>query len=179
MWHNMKPCMYSYRMRPGCSGVPESDNMLALNSPDIINTYTAFRNDLPIARQLDEHLGRVCFADVCLNSWIWHIPRQSVSPTEHFCATVTTWLKRALKAVGRTEQEGQAITSHILRAGAMSAFILVNPAHVAKAKWLFGWAMDSSVAEENYVAWSWTVREHPRAKWFFGVWGDHFDGQEA
>ena len=152
--------------------MPTSDNMLPLNSPEIFNTYLAFRNDISVVQQLNEHLERVSFADVSRDSWMWHIPKESVSPQQHYCATVTTWLRRALKSVGVTEKDGERITSHILRSGGASAFVLANPAHLAKAKWLFGWSMDSSVTEENYIAWHWTLREHPRAKWFFGAWSD-------
>ena len=135
-WHRMKPAMYAYRMRPGCSGAPDDNNMLPLNHEEILNTYEAFKDrGMGVRQQLDEHLGRVTFDDVSNSSWMWHLPRETIPPDKHYCTTVTAWLRRALKQVGRTEGECERITSHILRAGGASGFVLANPGQLNKANW--------------------------------------------
>ena len=48
--------------------------------------------------------------------------------------------------------------------------MLVNPTLLLKAKWHFGWKIDSEVMAENYIAHSWIARNHPEAEFFWGDW---------
>ena len=102
--------------------------------------------------------------------WGENIVRPPTSP----CEKVSTWLRYALRKanVYQAANQDRKLTSHAIRAGAASAFICANRLMRHEMRWFFGWDLKSNVAEDNYIQHSWTIRDQPDCKYFWGVWSE-------
>ena len=162
----MKRYMYSYRMIEQPSG----DTMNPANFIPFDNKE-ALKTNFESAAELDAFLDRIDYAHVVSEGGrIWSIPGEYV--TKDNATKVTSWLKSSLKRAELLDEatRDRKLSSHVIRSGAASAFVCVNPTLLVKAKFHFGWKLDSDVIEENYIAHSWTPRAHPEANFFWGDW---------
>jgi len=162
----MKRYMYSYRMIEQPSG----DTMNPANFIPFDNKE-ALETNFASAAELDAFLDRIDDAHVVSEGGrIWSIPGEYV--TKDNATKVTSWLKSSLKRAELLDEatRDRKLSSHVIRSGAASAFVCVNPTLLVKAKFHFGWKLDSDVIEENYIAHSWTPRAHPEANFFWGDW---------
>jgi len=163
----MKRYMYSYRMIEQPSG----DTMNPANFIPFDNEK-AHQTEFASASELDKFLERIGDARTVSEGGVWSIPGEYVAKDK--AVKVTSWLRSSLKAAELLHEatKGRSLSSHVIRSGAASAFVCVNPELLVKAKFHFGWAFSSDVIEENYIAHSWTPRAHPDAMFFWGDWKD-------
>jgi hypothetical protein len=170
----MKLAMYSYRMVANPTG----------NVMDPQNFY-------PEGQQIDE-LRKQFMNDDDLDDFLFNrIPADRLNPEgtifnlvgERFiprlsgfspCTVVTSWLTQALRDCGKYKSATLTgrVTSHVIRAGAVSAYICVHQQLLNRAKWWFGWKINTDTAEDHYIQFSWTVRDQPASKFFFGKVAD-------